>query len=830
MSEIEPVHYVLHLRPDLEKFVFDARLDLTLKATKPTTEIALNVLALEIEWCRLQTQKGWSECRFAVDAEAEILKIDLPLETEGKFVLAIKYSGKIGDNMAGFYRSAFELDGQKSHIAVTQFQESDARRAFPCIDHPAAKATFDIAMDIDPHLTAIANQVVEETRVLENGKKRVRFATTPKMSTYLLFLGVGPFESQKDETDSRVSAAVLPGRITQTSFGLDFGAKALKFCEDYYDIPYPLKKMDLIGVPDFAFGAMENWGAITFRENLLLHDPEVTSQSGRVRICEVIAHEIVHQWFGNLVTPAEWKFLWLNESFATYFGFGVVDHHHPDWAIWEQFLHTTTATALIRDGLVETFAIEIPGGAHVVINASTAPLIYNKGASILRQVEGYIGAENFKAGLQHYLKGHAYGTASSHHLWEAFEDVAKKPVDALMKSWIQQPGYPLIEVKRDEDRLSFVQQRFTYLSQDFDQTWLVPIDVQFYLDGGGTKTESILLESRSDTLAIPAGTRAYKLNLKQSGFYRVHYQDKKNLAALGKLVAEGILDPIDRWGLINDLYGLVQKNRVTFGEFISFLDAYQDEAAFLPLAGITTCIKQAGLILAPDQRNRLCAWAAPWFERALDRIGFEPKETDDPATIMLRDQMLWAAAMAGAKGPVMWAQDRFEGLLKGRKVHPDIMQSIMQIGAKHGGQGTFDWFKKRFETSVSEHERLNILTALGGFESLEMIDAVLDYVLEGVPDRNKFIPVAALAENPAASQSLWVWYNAKLSRIEKLHPLIYERVIAAIISGAGMAEPEAVASFFKSYKTQKPPMADVINLSLEKLTINHRMRTWCETK
>jgi tricorn protease interacting factor F2/3 len=245
------------------------------------------------------------------------------------------------------------------------------------------------------------------------------------MSTYLVFFGVGEFEFTHDEKDDRVRVATLPGMQAFAHFGADLGRKSLEFSESYYGIAYPLPKMDLIAIPDFAFGAMENWGAITFRENLLLHYPDVTSKSGEERIFEVIAHEIAHQWFGNLVTPSDWKYLWLNESFATFFGFGVVDHYCPDWDTWQQFLYSMTGPALTRDALHETFAIEIPGGEHVVINSSTAPIIYNKGGSILRQIRGYIGEDSFKQGLQHYLKTYEYDCAASSRVIRKSPSAAK---------------------------------------------------------------------------------------------------------------------------------------------------------------------------------------------------------------------------------------------------------------------------------------------------------------------------------------------------------------------------------------------------------------------
>jgi aminopeptidase N len=258
----------------------------------------------------------------------------------------------------------------------------------------------------------------------------------------------GPFEIHTDDVDPRVRAVCLPGWGTRPSSAGPSAARPWQYGEDYYAIDYPLTKMDLIAVPDFAFGAMENWGAITFRENLLLNDTRGDIAGAQARICEVIAHEITHQWFGNLVTPEEWKYLWLNESFATYFGYGMVDHHYPAWEIWHQFVRSQTETALTRDALHETFAIEMPGDAQVAITTSTAPIIYSKGGSILRQLEAWIGSDHFKAGLRRYLTQFAYGCAASHHLWESLSASSGMPVADLMRNWVTQPGFPVITADR----------------------------------------------------------------------------------------------------------------------------------------------------------------------------------------------------------------------------------------------------------------------------------------------------------------------------------------------------------------------------------------------
>ena len=333
----------------------------------------------------------------------------------------------------------------------------------------------------------------------------------------VVFFGVGRFESVQDAEDGRVRLLTPPGGTQFSAPGLKWGRQALAFCESYFGIPYPLDKMDLISIPDFAFGAMENWGAVTFRENLLLNYPGVTSKAGQERIFEVIAHEITHQWFGNLVTPSDWRYLWLNESFATYFGFGIVDHYQPEWEIWSQFILTQTDAALRRDGLQETFPIEIPGGEHLVINTSTAPIIYSKGGSVLRQIRGFIGDDAFLKGLRDYLSRHAYACAGSLQFWEAFETVSDQPVSEIMRAWDKKVfvggniGTPLVDQVLDygpEDIIVLELSSFQLMTMgvmatvnqtiDYDTAVLVAAEFGYEVEKASFEEDVILKKTDAD--------------------------------------------------------------------------------------------------------------------------------------------------------------------------------------------------------------------------------------------------------------------------------------------------------------------------------------------
>jgi tricorn protease interacting factor F2/3 len=824
MQELIPLNYSIHLEPDLVGFTFAGKCEILIDAPGSTAEVRLNILEIAIWKCAIVRGDGWVNCAFAVDPKKEEIRIVLPEPMFGKIRLKIEYQGLINDKMAGFYRSKYTYQGETRYMAVTQFEESDARRAFPCMDHPAKKATFDITIDIDGELVAISNCAVKEEELLNNGKKRITFEQTPKMSTYLVFFGVGRFEFVHDEKDRRVRVAVLPGMKRFAQFGAEFGRKALEFSEAYYGIDYPLPKMDLIAIPDFAFGAMENWGAITFRENLLLHYPEVTSKFGEERICEVIAHEIAHQWFGNLVTPADWRYLWLNESFATYFGYGVVDYYCPQWNTWQQFLNSQTSTALARDAMHETFAIEIPGGEHVVINASTAPIIYSKGGSILRQVQGYIGDENFKNGLQHYLKTFEYGCAASHDLWQSFEDISNQPVSAMMKSWIEQPGFPMIAVSRQDHRLVLTQKRFTYLPNDSDQKWLVPITINLFSEAGANRRLTLLLDDTEQVIELDEDTVAFKVNDRQTGFYRVQYNDATNMDELGRRAREKSLSPEDRWGLQNDFFAMVKSGKASLDEYLGFLAYYEQEDAYLPLVSMAHNLFSVYLVVDENQKKKISSLAKNRLEDILDKIGYEPVMDENHSTSLLRDQLIWDAALYGSGSVLEFAGNKFTALMNGDVLHPDIMKSVMQVGALSGNNQVFDWFDQRFRDSQIEHERMNILSALGCFKVKALLQKCLQYILDAVPARNKFIPVVAMASNPYAIPLMWDWYISNLEEIEQFHPMLYERVLAAIVPTAGIQRAREVKAFFNDYMKKTDKARDVIKLSLERLEINLKMR------
>ncbi len=815
MSEFHDLTYRLTIAPDLADFTFKGRAEIAFRPAETLRRLELHCLGLAIEACHVQWDDERAPAVFELSEADEKLLIDLPQSVGGALTITVDYQGPISDGMAGFYRSGYMVDGQVVPMAVTQFQESDARRAFPCLDHPRHKATFEVVMVVADDLEAISNGAIVSETPLEDGIKEVVFAPTPRMSTYLLFFGVGAFANAVDTEDPRVRLMAAPDAVRYGNLGLEFGRQSLAFCERYFDIPYPLDKMDLIAIPDFAFGAMENWGAITFRENLLLDYPETTSKEGRERICEVIAHEITHQWFGNLVTPADWCFLWLNESFATYFGYGIVDHYYPDWGIWEKFVLGQTDTALQRDALLETFPIEIPGGEHMVINTATAPIIYSKGGSILRQIRDYIGEDSFQNGLRHYLRTHAYDCAGSHEFWEAFETSSEAPVRQIMQAWVEQPGHPMVTAERRGDQLELMQERFSYQPRSDETLWPIPITLRLFDPDGTQRQQRILLEDARLTVAI-GDALVVKVNDGQTGFYRVAYADAAQRAALGLLVRGGHLATIDRWGLQNDLFAMVRAGREPLGVYLNFLNWYEGEADFMPLVSIDQHLRYAHLVTGGSKGSRIAAAGRALTSRVLAHIGFEPLPDEPHAVAALRDQFIFSAVTYGAEEAMAFVNasaDRAD-------LHPDVLKGVCQADALLNDGVAFERLIDRFQKAGSEHERLVVLAAMGCFRDPDVLDRARSYVLTNVPDRNRFIPLTVMGRNPHAVSDLWDWFTGAQAQLADFHPLLLERVIAAVIPVAGMRAPGAVKLFFDGYLNTHPQAADVVSLSLEKLAIN----------
>jgi aminopeptidase N len=382
----------------------------------------------------------------------------------------------------------------------------------------------------------------------------------------------------------------------------------------------------------------------------------------------------------------------------------------------------------------------------------------------------------------------------------------------------------MVSAEREGSSLRLTQQRFTYLEAPYDQQWLIPVSVRVFYGDGRSMEKTVLMDTKTVAVDMGADALAYKINDMQSGFYRVRYKDKHNIEELGKRIQNKKLSPVDRWGIQDDLYAMVKRGDASIGDYLEFLLYYSQEDASLPLSSIAVNLHHAFIVLMGKAREQVALAGKTLFESVLENIGYEPGAEDRHTTSILRDQILWQAARYGSIKAEEFCMTRFSLLQKDQKVHPDIQKSVMQVAASRGGRETLEWFVGKISGSDSEHERVNMLAAMGCFKDKEALERVKRYVLEEVPDRNKVIPIGAMSDNPAAVASLWDWYQANLPSIERFHPVLYERVIAALVPVCGLVREEEVKNFFREYVRKQEKMKDVVNLSLERLEIHSRMR------
>lgn len=826
---MKPLNYKIHLAPDLNDFTFTGCTEIQIALDGPTREITLDANDLTFQGCprtcviRARQSGETFEGQVSVDPERQAAMVRLPRLVDGEIDLTLNYTGVLNDRLAGFYRSRYEHAGEVKYIAVTQFEEREARRAFPCFDHPAKKATFDVEFLIDEHLTGIANTPIVEELPQGDGKKLVRFERTPKMSTYLLFFGVGEFEFIEDDSSrTLVRVAATPGKVQYADFALQMGRKSLDFGEAYTGIDFPIAKCDHIAVQDFAFGAMENYGAIAYRENLLLAYPGVTSKANLVGIASVIAHETAHMWFGNLVSPADWKYLWLNESFATYFTTVITDHYYPEWRLWDDFVIGTTLTGMERDSFAGSVPIELPGEQVAQIDASSAPLIYSKGAAIIRMLAAYLGEEKLKEGINHFLKQYQFDSVASQDYWAAFEQATGEPVEQFAESWIYQPGYPIVTAVLDGEALLLTQERFTFSRQASKQRWMVPINVDFYLEDGRVEQRAGLLTEAQWTIPAPADVDAFKLNVGQAGFYRVAYE-REMLERLGDMIQAGALSAVDSFGVENDLFARVRRGDYGIDDYLDFVErCFERETRYLPLLDIADNLMLLHLF-SEQRRERVSRIGRHILGGALQELGLIPGADEAVQTTKLREALLWPAFVFGFEAVRAFGETQFASLLDGDAVHADVLSGVLKIGAAIDDRAPAYFLDKLQSADVSETEKLAVLLALACFREEGKLRQALDWNMDVVPKKNRVYLLGSMAANPAAVDFLWSWFVTRFEDLRQLHPMHLRRAIASVIPACGLGHEDEVKAFLGRFVEEDESALGVANLTLDRLALYGRL-------
>ena len=736
-TQVSPQRYAIRLTPDLRAFTFDGEETVDITVHEPVTEIVLNAIELAIHSVSASGPDGQTlDGTVGLDSEQERASFHFPQPlAPGAWTLGISFSGILNDKLHGFYRSTYTTaDGQEKVLASTQFESTDARRAFPCWDEPALKAVFQVTLVIDADLTAISNAaIVHETPLPATRQKEVVFADTITMSSYLVAFIVGEFEATEptdvDGTPLRVWA--VPGKLHLAKFGQAIGAASLAFFNRYYGRSYPGDKLDLIAIPDFAFGAMENLGAITFRETALLVDENRAARSELERVADVVSHENAHMWFGDLVTMKWWNGLWLNEAFATFMEMMAVDDWKPEWQRWTSFA-VSRAAALQIDGLQSTRSIEFPVRHPDEAAGMFDILTYEKGAAVLRMLEQYLGPDTFRAGINSYVGKHAYANAETTDLWDAIEESARQPVRSMMDSWVFQPGHPLISTAVEDTTLVVSQHIFQYLPAEADATrrWQVPVFIRAK-SGDQELTRTVLLEEDEVRLDLPARPDWVVVNAGGHGFYRVRYSPDLLQRLTGALQTE--LSAIERFNLVNDTWAAALAGLTPLADYMDLLLLFEDETEHNVWSVILGSLHYLDRLLDPAHRPALHARVHSLVGPSIERLGWQPADGEDALSGQLRGELLGALGTLGNdRATQAEARARYAAYKSdSAAVDPNLVPALVSIVAHSGGEADYDEFYTAFKTAKTPQEEMRYLFALAAFQPAELFERALVLTTNG---------------------------------------------------------------------------------------------------
>ena len=838
-SNVKPTKYDITLEPDFSTFTFNGRETIQVEILSPTTSITLNSIEIAIESCTITLPSGEElpARSTLLNEEDETARFQFSTELPvGEATLSMEFTGELNDKLRGFYRSTYtDIDGNEQYMATTQLEATDARRAFPCWDEPALKATFLMTLVVPSDMTAVSNMPVVSEEEVRPGVKSVRYAETPIMSTYLLAFIVGDLSYIEEVGDNGTLMRVFTtrGREEQGRFALETSIRLLKYFNDYFGIPYPLPKLDHFAIPDFAAGAMENWGAITYRETALLVDPENTSVGTRQIVAAIIAHEMAHMWFGDLVTMAWWNDLWLNESFASWMGDKATDNLFPDWEVWTQFVSSDTNRALSLDGLRNSHPIEQEVSNPAQIGELFDAISYSKGGSILRMLESFLGEETFRQGLNKYLTTHQYANAERTDLWNALADVSGEPVAEIMDSWVLQTGYPMLDVGIERSdgniNLHMMQRRFVYdaILQDSaaDETlWKVPIGVY---TSNGEDSASRLMDSKLLAWDVPDSGAAddawTKLNPEQTGFYRVRYSST-DLQRLVEPIRSKTLTPIDRLGIQNDAFALSRAGIIPATDFLTIAEAYRSEDNAPVCADLSSNLGGLdNLLSVEDYYGNFQAFSRSIFQQVAAQIGWDARPDETNMDALLRSTVLSHVGSNNDEDALREAAARFTAYTGDPgSVSPDIRGIVFRLAAKRGGRSEYDaMWQLRADTPLQE-EKVRFLYGLTSFEDKALLEETLDRSLgDEVRVHDTVSVITMVAGNTLGRDLAWEFLKDNWEELDRRYGeggFAIMRLVGIASAFTTLEMHDDVERFFTD--NPAPGAARTISQSLERIRLN----------
>ena len=815
-KQVRPTEYTIRIEPNLEKLTFTGSETVRLEVQKPVTKLVLNALELEIASAAVDG-KALPKSAIKPNATEQTLTLELPDELAvGNHQLALKFSGKINPQGEGLFYARYQEEGT-SEIKImlgTQFEATDARRMFPCWDEPSFRARFQLTALVPKKFMAISNMPIEEENEIGN-QKLVRFQKTPSMASYLLVLCAGELDAIEAEQDGvTLRVIATKGKAELGRYALDSEGKILHYYNDYFGIPYPLPKLDLIAIPGGFGGAMENWGGITFFESTLLFDPERSSADTKQRIFAVVAHEMAHQWFGDLVTMAWWDNVWLNEGFASWMGTKCTDHFNPEWHEWfrrnvsrdpSRRVGFPKDIAMQSDARSTTHPVQQPITTESEAGSAFDDITYRKGMSIIRMLESFLGENVFRDGIRKYIAAHKYSNTTTADLWQALTDVSGKPVGEIAPDWTEQPGFPVVEVQRQGNTIKLTQARFTvHFPNPPAQQWQVPLT---YLTDSDPGTNGFLLRDKQANLPneLPPD-RAIKLNVKDAGYYRVDYDDASWKALMGQL---GKLSQADQVNLLTDAWALAEANRKPLSHYLALVNQLLTDDQLAIYDQVIDSFTFINRLLVDDPlRPRFQHYARVLLRPAFDRIGWEPAPNEPLNRGLLRTSLIRGLGLLNDSDIVAGCRSRFDRYLADDSaVPPDLRPAIFQVVGRYADAETWEKLHELGQKTVSVEEKLYVYEALAGATDPSLVPRALALTLsdELPTSRATFIlPYAArYGEHPDL-----VWEFAR----EHMKALLAKQDALGIDSFApGLftfyADPKKAEVLEKYAKDNLPPSA-----------------------
>lgn len=825
-----PQKYHLKVTPNLEAFTFQGQVEILLDrqdVTAECTELTLHAKELCFEKAYYHDSNNnkvmVEEIRVNIKATTVTFVFAKPLPTSSMTVY-VDYSGFLNNQMAGFYRSSYtNIHGETKIMASTQFESLDARRAFPCWDEPARKAKFTLTMTIPLHLTCFSNMPEASCKTLEGGKlKEVSFLESPIMSSYLLAFVVGEFDYCQAQTSHGVLVKVYtpPGKAHAGEFALQCATQALDKFNDFFGIPYPLPKLDMVAIPEFAAGAMENWGLVTYREVDLLIDPAKASSNQKQRVCVVVTHELAHQWFGNLVTMAWWDDLWLNEGFASWAENWASSQLYPQWQMWDQFVTGHLSGALRLDALRSSHPIQVPIHHAEEVEQIFDAISYLKGGSVVRMIRAVLGMKAFREGLGTYMKRHAYSNTETFDLWKAWEESSGMPVQEMMASWTEQMGFPVVKVlseswKDDKVTLELEQSWFlsdgsTLTPEEAQKKWTIPI---LTCTEDGTQEDMMILREKTATLTAPSKSWV-KLNAGQEVPMRVLYTPEM-LHRLGEGVKTKTMSECDRAGLLNDAYAFVKAGLLKPETLLELVSSYRNEDSYIVWQGLADVLGGLDTVMSDDEAMsaNFTKFASGLVSPLVQSVGWESSpETDGHLTTLLRGMMIGMLSRYCYNDPtvVKEAKDRFAKFLVDandmQSLPSDMRTSVFKIVLKNGGEKEYEQILSYFDTASDNAERKHVLSSLGSTPDAGLKTRTMEWTTSGaVKLQDFFYAMGSVGRSSKEGREIsWKFYQ---DNFEKLQQMIGKGsaslMDACIVSCAGgfcsAAKADEIDAFFEKH-------------------------------